>query len=69
MICPNCHKDVQGVWTDVGLGSYEYWGQNCTQSRMALVCESCDSELETEDSYADYVSDMKEESGRYRDDD
>lgn len=69
MICPNCRNDVNGVWTDVGLGSYEYWGFNCTQSRMALVCESCDSELESEHSYEDHVADMMEDSGRYREDD
>ena len=56
MICHNCHKDVEGQWD-------EYDGE------MIFICENCGDLLETEDSYADYVSDMKEESGRYRDDD
>lgn len=56
MICPNCHKDVEGMWVENG------------NDEMVFVCEGCISQLETEDSYADYVSDMKEESGRYRND-
>jgi len=57
MICPNCRKDVEGIWI-----------QNI-KGDTVFVCELCMSELESEDSYTDYVSDMKEEYGRYRDDD
>lgn len=69
MICPNCHKDVEGKWSDEGIGNYEYWGQKCNDKNMVFVCEACGAELDSEQSYTDYVSDMKEESGRYRDDD
>lgn len=57
MICPNCRKEVEGVWDE------DFLGDKC------FVCENCNFILETENSYDDYVSDMKEESGRYRDDD
>jgi hypothetical protein len=57
MICPNCHKDVEGIWEENDLGRYHF------------ICEECESELETEDSYDDHISDMMEDSGRYREDD
>ena len=56
MICPHCHKDVEGMWDEQFDGD------------MLFVCESCGEFLETEDSYADYISDMKEECGRYNHD-
>jgi hypothetical protein len=67
MICPNCHEDVQGTWHDIGIGPYEYWGQKCNESKMEFCCELCDTPLESEQSYDDYVSDMMEDNGRYRD--
>jgi len=57
MICPNCHKDVEGVWLQDFNG------------RISFSCEECESELETENSHDDYISDMMEDSGRYREDD
>lgn len=60
MICPNCHEDVEGVWEDVGIGSYEYWGAKGFDSRMSFLCESCGEELETEQSYQDHISDQGE---------
>lgn len=61
MICPNCHRDVEGIWVDAGTLRYP---------TMQFECEGCGQVLETEDSYEDYVSDMKEEAGRgrYKDD-
>lgn len=53
MICPNCRKDVEGVW-DENFSGDKYF-----------ICENCNFILETENSYEDYVSDMKEEGGRY----
>jgi len=57
MICPNCRKDVEGIWDE------QYDGD------VLFVCECCDYHLQTENAYEDYISEMKEESGRYRDDD
>lgn len=68
MKCPNCGKEVEGQWVDTGIGSYEYWGSKDTDIRNEFICENCNETLETEDSYADYVSDMKEEFGRNKDD-
>ena len=67
MICPDCHSEVQGVWSDEGIGSYEYWGDKGNDVRMVFVCEACGAELESEQSYADHVADMKAEyqSDRY----
>ena len=59
MICPHCHKDVEGKWEDQGIGSYEYWGAKCYDTKMVYVCESCDGELESEYSYDEYEEDMK----------
>lgn len=69
MICPHCHKDVQGQWIDTGIGPYEYWGAKCNDVQWALFCEECEEELESEQSHEDYIADMMENSGRYRDED
>lgn len=67
MICPHCHKDVEGTWTDEGIGPYEYCGDKGNDVQMVLLCENCEGVLEAEQSYADHVADMKEEyqSDRY----
>lgn len=65
MICPNCRNDVEGMWVDTGIGPYEYWGQKCTDSKMTFVCEACDSPIETEQSYEDYLDDCRENTRRY----
>lgn len=56
MICPHCHEDVVGTWIDAG----------SVETKMTFVCELCEHELESEDSYEDYISEMKAE---YRNDD
>jgi len=71
MICPHCHKDVEGKWVDEGIGAYEYWGAKGVHTQMDFVCEECDGPLESEQSYSDYVADMKEDfmADRYFDKD
>jgi len=61
MICPHCHKDVEGTWIDEGIGPYEYWGAKGNDTHMHFVCEECDGELESEQSYNEYVASMKED--------
>jgi hypothetical protein len=61
MICPNCREDVQGAWHDTGIGTYEYWGQKCNDSKMEFCCELCDTPLESEQSYEEYLADIRGE--------
>ena len=69
MICPHCHKEVEGKWVDEGIGVYEYWGSKSVDTQMGFVCEECDGPLESEQSYSDFVADCKEDymAERYRD--
>jgi DNA-directed RNA polymerase subunit RPC12/RpoP len=61
MICPHCHAEVEGKWVDEGIGAYEYWGSKEVDVQMEFVCEECDGPLESEQSYSEYVADMKED--------
>jgi predicted RNA-binding Zn-ribbon protein involved in translation (DUF1610 family) len=69
MICPHCGENVDGEWTDVGIGPYEYWGSKETDTQMVLLCEACDGELESKQTYEQYVRRRKEEFFADRDDD
>jgi hypothetical protein len=59
MICPHCHAEVEGKWVNEGIGPYEYWGAKGNDVQMDFVCEECDGQLESEQSYSDYVADCK----------
>lgn len=45
--CPHCGAvDVEIRKEDVGIGSYEFWGQKCHDVRWACFCTNCDEEVE-----------------------
>lgn len=44
--CPHCEKEVIPIEEDVGIGSYEFWGQKCHDTRMAYYCPECEEPLE-----------------------
>lgn len=62
--CPHCGKQGDGQWVDEGIGSYEFWGQKCNDTAMSFRCEYCNEELESGQTYEEYVYEM-----RYRDND
>lgn len=37
--------DIEGGWTDVGIGSYEYWGFRGYDSRLAVEIDAADTEI------------------------
>lgn len=60
--CPHCGIENAGVLKeDVGIGSYEFWGQKCVDTRYAYFCEACGEELEDyeeeEPDYPEYEPD------------
>jgi hypothetical protein len=68
--CKSCQKDVTPVPEDIGIGSYEFWGQRGVQSEIVMVCPECDEALELsyfdwkenqDDLAADYKADLMEE--------
>lgn len=50
--CPHCHALDVGVFKeDAGIGSYEFWGQKCHDTRWVYCCEICGEEVEFEEEY------------------
>jgi len=44
--CPHCNDTVAGKPVDIGIGHYEYWGAKSFDTRMVVVCDECEGELE-----------------------
>ena len=41
--CPHCHvADGDFYVEDVGIGSYEFWGQKCCDTNFQAFCGHCD---------------------------
>lgn len=44
-ICPGCDQECMGVWSDFGIGPYEYWGAPGVDVQMAYVSSCCEAAL------------------------
>lgn len=44
--CENCEDDVDIYEEDCGIGSYEFWGQKGTDTRMGYFCTVCNEEID-----------------------
>ena len=44
--CPCCKKEVEVYEEDVGIGSYEFWGQRCVDDRKGYFCRECDEPID-----------------------
>lgn len=44
--CPVCQEDVDVLEEDEGIGSYEFWGQKCVDTRIVYRCANCGEELD-----------------------
>lgn len=56
--CPHCHtEDVNVYKEDAGIGSYEFWGQKCHDTRWVYCCETCDEEVDFEEEEPEYIDD------------
>jgi hypothetical protein len=43
--CPDCSEVFEELGSkDDGIGSYEFWGQRCTQVEMVNCCPKCGSD-------------------------
>ena len=43
--CAECREECQGNWVDFGIGSYEFWGQKCHDSRWGYASTCCEAEV------------------------
>lgn len=41
--CGECGKPCKASAVDNGIGSYEFWGQKCTDTRIEIESECCDA--------------------------
>lgn len=45
MFCEQCGDPCTASWKDTGIGSYEYWGQKCRDTRSEYLSDCCDAEV------------------------
>lgn len=43
--CAECKNNCIGIWEDVGIGGYEYWGQKGVDVRWAYMSNCCEAEV------------------------
>ncbi len=44
--CTECGEPCNASWEDFGIGSYEFWGQKCTQTDWQFVSDCCEAPVE-----------------------
>jgi len=44
--CPECKEMADAIIVDNGIGSYEYWGAKCFDSKPEVVSNCCEAPLE-----------------------
>ena len=43
--CTACEKPCDGIWADMGIGPYEFWGQKCVDTDNQFVSECCEEPM------------------------
>lgn len=43
--CSECKNACDGKWIDVGIGSYEFWGQRCNDTQWVEVSNCCEGDI------------------------
>ena len=44
--CPDCHEMCEAIVVDNGIGPYEFWGAKGWDSKLEVVSNCCEAQLD-----------------------